>query len=210
MFKNILKYVVVPVIVIILGYILTVNLLERPDLRVKQYFCVANYLVKDELYFCSYVNATNKGKQPIGLQKVTLEVMLNKKIRENLDFLPIFPRHYISDEARAPSIDNPFFYTATFYENTVKDKEGKTKNYDYHPKELIPKDVVLKPGDYENGYLFFKLKDVPHELKEINYIKGRVIFETTHGTKRTNWKEFKRWSKEKFGKRFFIISEVKE
>ena len=203
-------YLLLPILIGIIVYFLTVNLSERPNLKVKQYFCVANYLVSDELYFCSYVNAINKGKQPIGLQKATLEVILNKKIRENLNFLPVFPRHYISDEARAPSIDNPFFYTATFYENTVKDKEGKTKNYDYHPKELILKEVVLQPGDYENGYLFFKLKDAPHELKEINHIKGRIIFETTHGIKRTNWKEFKRWGKEKFGERFFIISEVKE
>lgn len=205
-----MQWLLFPIIVGIVVYFFTVNWFERPYLKLKQYFCVANYLVADELYFCSYVNAINKGKQPIGLQKATLEVIINKKIRKKVDFFPVFPRHYISDEARAPSIDNPFFYMATFYEDTVKDKEGKTKNYDYHPKELIPKEVVLKTGDYENGYLFFKLKDVPRELNEINHIKGRIILETTHGLKRTSWEEFKRWSKEKFGERFFIISEVKK
>lgn len=200
---------IVGVVVGVVVYFFIVSWFEKPHLKVEQYFCVANYLVDDELYFCSYIDATNNGKQPIGLQKATLEVITNNKIHKNLGFLPVFPRYYISDEARAPSMDNPFFYTATFYENTVKDKKGKSKNYDYHPKELIPKDAVLRPGDYEEGYLFFKLKDISRESREIYSIKGRVIFETTHGVKHTKWKEFKKWSKEKFGERFFIIGEIK-
>ncbi len=209
MFKKLLKYFIVPVIVIIAGYLLTVNLLEKPDLRIKQYFSVANYLVNDELYFCTYVNAVNRGKQPIGLQGATIDIVLNNRIRKRLTFIPVFPRYYISKEAKAPTIDNPFFYNVTYYENPVKDKEGKSKKYDYHPKEMVNKEVILKPGDYENGYLFFKLEKSPEELKAIHSIKGRVIFETTHGIKATKFSKFKKWSRDKFGERFFIIKEVK-
>lgn len=190
--------------------LLTPQITERSDLKLQPYFSVANYLKDGNLYFLSYINATNRGKKAIGLRSAKLEVILNKRKKIKLDTVPIFPRFHISKEARAPTVDQPFFYDAEFYENAVKDKEGQiTKNYDYHPKSLTCKEVVLKQGEFEDGYLFFKLEKAAVDVPEINSIRGQLVFGTTEGEKKTEVVNFKRWAEDKFYERFFIITDVK-
>ena len=144
------------------------------------------------------------------MRSAKLEVVLNRRKKVKLDTVPIFPRFHISKEARAPTAVQPFFYDAEFYENAVKDKEGRTtKNYDYHPKSLTCKEVVLKQGEFESGYLFFKLEKSGMDVPEINSIRGQLVFGTTEGEKKTKFVNFKRWAEDKFYNRFFIITDIK-
>ena len=202
-----------PLFLLLVGWLLgllTPQITECSDLKLQPYFSVANYLKDGNLYFVSYINATNGGKKPIGLRSAKLEVVLNERKTVKLDTIPIFPRFHISKEAGAPTVDQPFFYDAEFYENAVKDKEGRiTKNYDYHPKSLVCKEVVLRQGEFKDGYLFFKLEKSAVDVPEINSIRGRVIFGTTEGEKKTKFVNFKRWAEDKFYNRFFIITDIK-